>query len=249
MSVKISKLWGDNKFNNLSNDSKLFYIYLATHPSLKTVGVVSINLNVAKEQISLDLDSLRECSTELIKDKYIHVKKYNNDIYFIVPAHFNSLPKSESVNLNIIKDLETLPVKLVSFLSSINIRANMKIKRFVKPSKEEILEFCMKEGYEIDADKFIEFYEDEASKRGRNDVWINSRGKVVRDWKATLRKVWFKDERKLTICKDAPKGYEYFYVELNGKNHTPDFWKDGLPQSKDFLISKELKKKYERITK
>lgn len=249
MAVKVSKLWGNNKFNNLANDSKLLYIYLVTNPSINSVGVLSLNMIVVSAQLNMSLEKIRRSTKELISNGYLYVKEYSGNIYFIVPAHFNTLAKSDSTILKITKDLELLPDKLVNFLDKHNINIKGKVKVFVKPTIKEVLDFSIQNGYNINAENFINYYQNEADKRGRSDVWINSRGKVVRDWKATLRNVWFKDENKLKKCKGAPKGFEYFYIELKGKSYSPDFWKNGLPQSKDFLISKELKKEYERISK
>jgi len=249
MAVKISKLWGNNKFNNLTNNSKLFYIYLITHPSINTVGVLSINFPVAQAQLNLTIDDIRISTRELISDGYLHVKQYDSDVYFVVPAHFNTLAKSDSTILKITKDLEALPVDLRDFLDTLSINTLSKARVFVKPSKKQVLDYCIQQGYNINAENFINYYQNEADKRGRSDVWINSRGKVVRDWKATLRNVWFKDENKLKQSKGAPKGFEHFYVEVKGNVYYPDYWKNGLPQSKDFLINKELKKEYARISK
>jgi hypothetical protein len=249
MSVKVSKLWGNNKFNNLTNISKLFYIYLVTNPSINTVGVLSLNLKVVEAQLTLTMEQIRDSTKELISNGYLYVKQFNSAVYFIVPAHFNTLAKSDSTILKITKDLEALPDGLRDFLNTLNINTLSKARVFVKPTKKEVLDYSTSNGYTINADSFINYYQSEADKRGRSDVWINSRGKVVRDWKATLRNVWFKDENKLKECKGAPKGFEHFYIELKGKSYSPDFWKNNLPQSKDFLISKELQKEYERISK
>ena len=105
----------------------------------------------------------------------------------------------------------------------------------------------MSQGYSIDASYFINYYDNEAKRRNRVGVWINGRGKVVRDWKATLRNVWFRDENKLKECKGAPKGFEYMYVESGGKMITPDGWKDGKPFCKDFLKSKTLLRHYNEL--
>lgn len=249
MAVKINKLWGSSKFTSVSPISKLFYLYLTTHSNLNSVGVLDTKIEIINLELNISIDDLKIASKELIREKYIYVKKFNNRVYFIVPAHFNTLAKSDSSILKITNDLESLPDGLRDFLDSININIKGKVIKFVKPSKKEVLDFAVQSGYNINAENFINYYQNEADKRGRSDVWINSRGKVVRDWKATLRNVWFKDENKLKACKGAPKGFEYFYIELKGKSYSPDFWKNGLPQSKDFLISKELKKQYERISK
>lgn len=245
MSVKISKLWSDNRFISLSTTSKLFYIYLATNPSISTTGVLCLNISVIEAQLKMTTEQLRNASTELIEHKYLHVKKANGQIYFIIPQHFTALPKSESLILRVQKDLDTFPPEIVSFLDSIGINMSFKIGNFVKPTVNEVLDFCMKEGYKINAQVVVDYYEGEAKRRNRTDIWVNSRGKVVKDWKATLRKVWFKQENKLEKCVGAPKGFEYFYVNINGTNYSPEYWKNGIPHSKDFTVSKELRKQYE----
>lgn len=249
MSVNISKLWSNNKFNNLTNNSKLLYIYLVTNPSINSVGVLSINFPVVKAQLGLDIDEIRESSTELIEKNYLYVKKYDSDIYFIIPAHFNTLPKSDSSVLKVTRDLESLPRSLRVFLDNIGISISTKIKVFLKPSKKEVLEYCINQGYNINIDTFMNYYQNEADKRGRSDVWINSKGKVVKDWKATLRNVWFKEENKLKKCKGAPKGYDYFYIDVKGEIITPDGWKNGKPYSKNFIHNKYLIDEWNKISK
>lgn len=244
MGVKVSKLWGNNKFNNLTNNSKLFYIYLITNTSINSVGVLCLNMIVVSAQLNLDVEIIRKSTKELISKGYLYVKKYNESIYFIVPAHFNTLAKSDSSILKITKDLDSLPEKLVIFLDEHNINVKGKVRVFVKPTVKEVLDFSIQNGHNVNAENFINYYQNEADKRGRSDVWINSRGKVVRDWKATLRNVWFKDENKLKECKGAPKGYEYFNVEKDGQIILPDGWRKGKPYSKNFINNRMLIKKF-----
>jgi len=249
MAVKISKLWGNNKFINLTNDVKLLYIYIITHPSINSVGVLLLNLDITIVNLNTTLEHLRGNCKTLIDEGYIRIKKSGNILYVIAPAHFNTLAKSDSTIIKINNDLRDLPDDVVKELDSLGINSNSKIKKFIKPKEEEVLEYSMKQGHKVDAKMFINFYEDESRRRGKTDCWVNSKGKLVRDWKATIRNVWFKDENKFTICKDAPKGFEYFYVEVEGKTYFPDSWRDGLPQSKNFLVKKELRKQYEQRTK
>lgn len=249
MPVKVSKLWSDADFNSLTNNSKLFYIYLVTNPSINNVGIVRLNLKVVEAQINISLEQIRVSTRELVDKGYVHVKKYDEQLYFIIPKHFSSLPKSDAVITKVLADLSTLPTDLKNFLGSIGISTSAKTKTFVKPSENDVLEYSLSQGYLINAKDFIDYYEGQANSRGRDDVWLDGRGKEVRDWKAKMRRVWFKPERKLKMCKGAPKGYEYLYVMIDGHYHFPDSWKNGQPQSKDFLISKELKKEYERRSK
>ena len=120
MAVKVSKLWGNNKFNNLTNNSKLFYIYLVTNPSINSVGVLSLNLAVVEAQLGITIEQIRVSTKELISNGYLYVKQFNKSVYFIVPAHFNTLAKSDSSILKITNDLESLPSDLRDFLDSIS---------------------------------------------------------------------------------------------------------------------------------
>ena len=244
MSVNISKLWNNNTFNNLTNNSKLLYIYMITNNRIKSVGVLTLNIKMVKSQLSLSLEQIRVSTKELIIEGYIYVKEFLQTVYFIIPAHFNSLIKNDVTLLKITKDLECLPSGLREFLNSININNKHNVQKYIKPTKKEILDFAVRSGYNINADTVINHYQKEAYKRGKSDVWLNSRGKVVISWKATLRKVWFKDEIKIKTCTGAPKGFEYFYIEINGNSIRPDGWRNGKPYSKDFLKNKQLLKEF-----
>lgn len=56
---------------------------------------------------------------------------------------------------------------------------------FVPPTREEIIAYCEKSGYRIDADKFLDYYET----RG----WVKKNGQPVKDWKGTVRTWWKED--------------------------------------------------------
>lgn len=191
------------------------------------------------------MEEVRESSKELIAEKYIYVKKYEGLIYFIVPAHFATVSNSDSNIERMRSDFKSLPKELVKFLDSIGIAISKKFAPFEEPDSKEITEYALSIGYYVNGEQFSDYYRNQARIRGNNEYWMDSRGKIVRDWKAKLRNVWCKDEFKVTLPKGAPKGYEYLYVIVDGRVHCPSEWKDGLPRSKDFLITKELRKEYE----
>jgi len=245
--VKISRLWGDANFSNLPNNSKLLYIYLITNPSINSAGVLALDINLVSVQLNMELDVLRSQTKELMDIDYVLVKEVRGVIYFIIPQHFHSLPKSDSVILKLQREIKTLPEEIKIILKEVGIESSRKVVEFTKPTEDEVLEYAMEQGYIISASTFINYYEDQAKKRGRKDVWINGRGKVVKDWKATLKKIWFKEENKLTEVKGAPKGYEHFYANYEGKIIIPDGWKEGKPYSKNFLHSRELNKVFNKL--
>lgn len=57
--------------------------------------------------------------------------------------------------------------------------------KFIKPSVQEVQEYCRSKGYNVDADRFVDYYESIGWKIGKNPM---------KDWKAAVR-TW---ERKNT---------------------------------------------------
>lgn len=247
MPVKISKLWKDVWFQNQSEITKLLYIYLSTSPDLNSVGVFSPNLEVVCLEVGCQMDDLRQATKKLVDKKYIYVKKFEDTVYFVVPAHFSSVPKSESSVARVQKALSTLPKGLVSFLGSIGITTNSKVKTLIKPTAKEVTEYCISHGHLIKGEDFVNFYEEQSERYGKKGVWVDSRGTQVRDWKAKARRNWFKDENKIKVFKDAPKGFEVFYILVDDKPITPDGWRNGKPWSKSVAVDIELKKEYKKM--
>jgi hypothetical protein len=246
MAVKISKLFKDTKFQNLSLKTRLLYIYLSTNPNLNTVGIFSPNPEVIALELKYTMEELRESTTTLIEQKYLYVKQIKGVIYFIIPHHFDTIPKSEASVLKIQKIFSGLPKQLVDFLQSINISITSKVKEFIEPTAEEVVTYSLSMGYSINGDDFINYYKSQAEKFGKVGVWVDGRGKQVNDWKGKLRKVWFKEDRKLVAQKNAPKGYEFFNVVKNGETIQPDGWRNGKPFSKSVALDILLKKEYEK---
>lgn len=246
MSVKIDKLWKDSWFQSQEATTKLLYLYLITNPNLNTVGVFSPNIEVACIEINCSIEQFRQGSTKLIEKKLLYVKKYNSTIYFILPAHFSAIPKSESSVSRVNKILQGLPEELVSFLESIGISVNSKVVEFKRPTSEEVAEYAMSLGHLISGDEFIKYYDEQSNRYGKKDVWVDGRGTQVRDWKAKLRKIWFKDDNKLKVVDGAPKGFETFFIVDKGVILTPDGWRNGKPWSKSLPTDITLKREYER---
>lgn len=63
------------------------------------------------------------------------------------------------------------------------------------PEKSDVIKYFLSEGYkESAAIKAYDFY----SKRN----WIDSNNKEIKNWKSKVKKVWFKDENKITSLPD-----------------------------------------------
>ena len=242
MAVKLSRIWGDTNFMTLTMESKMFYIYLVTNPNINSVGVVLLNIELIKVHTGLSKPQVRKCTKELMSKDMIHVKAVNNSVYFIAPEHFHSMPKGDASKLRVEREMKLLEKPLREFLHSIGISASGKVKRFVKPSLNEVSEYAMSMGYKIDAKTFCDYYQGCADDANKPHLWLDSKGREVKNWKRKMEVVWFKPERKIKSAKGTPKGYEGWHVVIDGVTHTPDSWVNGKPRSNNFLINKEMNK-------
>ena len=211
-----------------------------------TVGAISLNLELVKLQLGLSLEDIRNATTELVSSGYIKVGKFEGELYFIVPEHFNTVAKSDSSVLKIKKELRRLPQGLVKLLDSLNINTTRKVVTFEEPTTKEVMDYALELGYKVDAEEFIGFYRGKAEAYGKKGLWVDGRGKQVKDWRAKLRIIWCKDENKLKTVDGSPKGFESFYIEFEGKSVFPESWKDGKPHSKNMVVNKALQKEYEK---
>ena len=59
-------------------------------------------------------------------------------------------------------------------------------KRFIRPTLEEVRAYCQERGNDVDAEKFIDFYESKGWKVGKS---------AMKDWKASIR-TWEKPKNK-----------------------------------------------------
>ena len=239
--VKVGTLWGNARFSSLPPYSKLLYLYLVTHPSITTLGV----LELSKDRIVLDLglDNFEQC-VEYIKiledGGFIYWVTQNELQIFIIKSHFLSLAKSK---LNIRKAIdEGKASRYREHLLEIYEAEDFKpTQSFIPPTAQEVTDYAFSLGYVVNGKEFVEYY-------GSND-WYNKNNKKVRSWKLTLEKVWCREENKLTLLSGAPKGYEYFHVTLdNGKRLSPEGWKDGMPTHSNYIYAELLTEEYKICT-
>ena len=65
-----------------------------------------------------------------------------------------------------------------------NKKENIKRKKFIKPTLEEVKEYCKTRNNKVNAERFIDYYESNGWKVGRNPM---------KDWKACVR-TWEKND-------------------------------------------------------
>ena len=99
----------------------------------------------------------------------------------------NCPPKIE-IELDIEKEIE--------IESKINNKKNTKMK-FIKPTIEEIEQYCLEKNYKIDFQYFYDYYESNGWKIGKNSM---------KDWKATVRNWERRNKQKLSAEEEFLNG-------------------------------------------
>ncbi|MCK5017966.1 MAG: hypothetical protein KAS32_12995, partial [Candidatus Peribacteraceae bacterium] len=120
---------------------------------------------------------------------------------------------------------------------------------FIPPTPEEVTDYALEQGYIIDGITFVDFYKGNADRLNKKSGWYDSNGKQVKDWKGKLRKVWFRKIEKMKHCKDAPKGFELFYVKCVDKIVVATSWRRGKPYGEGLEEDKILNKEFNKIKK
>ena len=242
--IKVSKLWGDGLFQSLTTEAKLLYLHLATNPSLSTLGIVRTTADQIKNNLNYEKETAIQSSLELKNKKYVHVFKIDDITYFLILDHLNTLSNSQSVINKLKKEYETLDDRVKEELLKIGVNLSTitkKFDKFIVPTPEEVEAYAISLGHMISGEQVIEHYQKDGNK------WVDARGKRVLDWKAKVRKVWCREDNKIPKGKDAPKGFEYFFVKSGDSIIFATHWVKGEPRSKEGLVGdKKLNEKYNK---
>ncbi len=94
------------------------------------------------------------------------------------------------------------------------IKKSIGTKKFVPPTLEEVREYCLGRGNNVDPEKFLDFYQ--------ANGWVQGRGKPIKDWKACVR-TWEKGDGLSGHGKAQKKGISQQHDELDShKVPTPE---------------------------
>lgn len=243
--MRIDKVWSASNFLKLDKDSKLLYLHLMSHPELTEFGTVSLDINMAQLQTGLDPILFRTATKSLIDSNMLVVKKVEESLYFIILDFFNKSSKSIATKERLLKKIHTLPVEIRQFIED-HTKIDLVVVTQKEPTPTEVEEYAISQGHNINGSEFIDYYKSMAAALGHNVGFYDKNGRKVVDWKAKLRKVWFKDTNKLKEVKGAPKEHLNFSVKApNGTLIYPDYWDDeGRPRSKDFSADILLRKHF-----
>ena len=203
--------------------------------SFKNKNLTEVNIEEWSTNFNVEEKTLRTTLNSLYKAKMIRLK----DNVLSVPSvtrHLKEKPK-DVVDYDLVKDgfnkfCPSLPkIKTLSSSRKTAIRARLKDYSY----KDIISVFKIAE-----SSNFLS---------GRETKW-----KASFDWlikSANFNKAYEgnylnKGEKStLEPDTDAPKGFEYFYVEVGSKQYRPDSWRGGKPHSKLLSVDIMLKRKFD----
>lgn len=147
-----------------------------------------------------------------IKVSYLVKKKSLEDCHIIIKKSQNLQVENPT---STIEDTNALKQNIKCLKTEIEmLKKGNKSTRFVPPTVEEVREYCEERGNNVDAERFIDFYESKGWMVGKNKM---------KDWKACVR-TWEKssNQKKSDILEtsnvdDKLKDLEdYFLNEING---------------------------------
>lgn len=151
----------------------------------------------------------------------------------VVSDHFKSLPKSKANLRKAVDEGKRANEELKDVLRLIFTEADAKDDSFKAPTTTEVSEFALTLGFIVNGKDFVNYY-------GDND-WYDKNNKKVRNWKSKVRKVWCRETNKLEKVEGAPKGFEYFFVEIEEGNRIyPQSWKNDLPSHSNYIHAQYL---------
>ena len=170
--------------------------------SLKAKGLLSLMLSLPSnwdysvrglEKICIETkDTINGILNELEKNNYLERKRiyFNGKIsHWEYNIYENNLhPKNQDIEN---QDIENQDINKILNNKKLNNKKEIyKEKRFKKPTLEEVKEYCIERNNNINPELFVDYYESNGWKVGRNSM---------KDWKACVR-TW---EKKNTSKVDA----------------------------------------------
>lgn len=109
-----------------------------------------------------------------------------NDNQTITKAEPKCISPKPNVNVNVNDNVNDIKE---------NTLKSVKEKRFAPPTPENVSEYCREKGLNVDADRFVDFYESKNWYVGKNKM---------KDWKAAVRN-WARSQRQESTAKGTEK--------------------------------------------
>lgn len=210
--------WKKRFVRELSPQHKLLWFYILD--DCNHAGIWDVDLEVASIRVGFDLthDNLPSSFGEKV------ISFDNGDKWFIpefIDFQYGELNPNSNVHKSVIALLEKY--NLEGYLkgsqgvqSTLNnkdkdkdiVKVKAKVKRFVKPTIEEVADYCNERNNDVDAEKFYDYYSSNGWKVGKN---------AMKDWKASVR-TWEKNttqQQKVSQPKQVLTAWEQARTQIN----------------------------------
>ena len=210
--------WKKRFVRELSPQHKLLWFYILD--DCNHAGIWDVDLEVASIRVGFDLshDNLPSSFGEKV------ISFDNGDKWFIpefIDFQYGELNPNSNVHKSVIALLDKY--NLEGYLkgsqgvqSTLNnkdkdkdiVKVKAKVKRFVKPTIEDIFNYCSERANNVDCRKFFDYYESNGWKVGKNPM---------KDWKASVR-TWEKNttqQQKVSQPKQVLTAWEQARTQIN----------------------------------
>ena len=174
--------WKKGFIRRLPTKYKLLWLYILD--DCNHAGVWDVDLDVAEIRVGSKINK-----KEAIKHYSENIKIFDNGNKWFIPKfidfQYGQLNENVNAHKSVIKlidkyDLYSIGDVDLSEISALDTGELSKplIKKFKKPTIDEVKEYCLERGNSVNPETFIDFYESNGWKVGKNSM---------KDWKASLR--------------------------------------------------------------
>ena len=180
--------WKKGFIRGLPPKYKLLWLYILD--DCNHAGIWDIDFEVASIRIGIKINE-----KEAINYFAEQIKIFDKGQKWVVPKfidfQYGTLNENSRPHQAVIKLLDKYDVYNIEGISPVDvagfekeIKNPVKLKRFKKPTLEDVLSYCVERENAVDGEKFFNFYESNGWKVGKNPM---------KDWKAAIR-TWEKNE-------------------------------------------------------
>lgn len=174
--------WKKGFIRRLPTKYKLLWLYILD--DCNHAGVWDVDLDVAEIRVGSKINK-----KEAIKHYSENIRIFDNGNKWFIPKfidfQYGQLNENVNAHKSVIKlidkyDLYSIGDVDLSEISALDTGELSKplIKKFKKPTIDEVKEYCLERGNSVNPETFIDFYESNGWKVGKNSM---------KDWKASLR--------------------------------------------------------------
>jgi len=210
--------WKKRFLRELKPQHKLLWFYILD--DCNHAGIWDVDIEVASIRVGEEL--IYDMLPQAFLDKIVIFD--NGDKWFIpefIEFQYGELNPTSNVHKSVIALLDKYNLEgymkgsqgVQSILKDKDkdkdiVKAKVKVKRFTKPTIEEVVDYCNERNNDVDAEKFYDYYSSNGWKVGKNSM---------KDWKASVR-TWEKNTtqtQKVSQPKQVLTAWEQARTQIN----------------------------------